>query len=368
MANILINGISSKTGGGKNILDNFLMSLTGMIELQHKYFVLTPNYMDYSNYNSTYISIVNIQSLYKNNLFFAFLYYYKLPKVVKEYEIDLIFNLGDVVIPPIKGVKQIYFFDWAYAVYDDDYIWGQMSKKDFFVRKLKVFMIDKYIKTVDLTYAQTSNIKERLTKKYKLKYIKIVPTPVGDIFNNIANKNYIDFNLPKDRVKFFYPAGYAPHKNFEIIPSVCKLIKRQNLPYTIILTLDNELDFVRKLIREHSEVIINLGKVDYNYMPSLYNQIDVLFFPSLLESYGFPYVEAMVLKKPIITSNLDFAHAVCGSNALYFDPFIAESIIEKMKLSSKMKYFYYDNKILDNLDWSNICNIFQNEINKLINH
>lgn len=76
--------------------------------------------------------------------------------------------------------------------------------------------------------------------------------------------------------------------------------------------------------------IFNVGKVAGEFMPSLYQQCDVLLFPSLLETYGLPYIEAMAFDKPILTSDLDFAHAICNEIAYYFDPFNAESILNVM--------------------------------------
>ena len=55
-----------------------------------------------------------------------------------------------------------------------------------------------------------------------------------------------------------------------------------------------------------------------------------MFFPSLLESYGLPFIEAMAIEKPILTSDLDFARSMCGDAAYYFDPFDSESILSEM--------------------------------------
>ena len=40
----------------------------------------------------------------------------------------------------------------------------------------------------------------------------------------------------------------------------------------------------------------------------------------LLESFTGTYLEAMHFGLPILTSDLDFAHGLCGDAALYFDP------------------------------------------------
>jgi glycosyltransferase involved in cell wall biosynthesis len=56
-----------------------------------------------------------------------------------------------------------------------------------------------------------------------------------------------------------------------------------------------------------------------------------LLMPTLLESYGNPYAEAMYHNKTIITSDLDFAKDVCGDAAFYFDPLDENSILATIK-------------------------------------
>ena len=52
----------------------------------------------------------------------------------------------------------------------------------------------------------------------------------------------------------------------------------------------------------------------------LYAQVDAVVLPTLLESFSATFVEAMALGVPIITSDRDFAHAICGDAAVYVDP------------------------------------------------
>jgi glycosyltransferase involved in cell wall biosynthesis len=70
-----------------------------------------------------------------------------------------------------------------------------------------------------------------------------------------------------------------------------------------------------------------------------YTACHALCLPTLLESFTATYVEAMHFRRPILTSDLDFAHAVCGDAALYFDPWSPESIrsaIERLRVDSAL--------------------------------
>ena len=56
----------------------------------------------------------------------------------------------------------------------------------------------------------------------------------------------------------------------------------------------------------------------------LYKQADIMFQPTLLESFTATYPEAMRMEVPIVTSDLEFAHGLCGNAAVYYSPLDAE--------------------------------------------
>ena len=49
MSNVLVNGLSAKSGGGKSILNNYLKILKNN-QGKHNYYVLTPSKKDYLKY------------------------------------------------------------------------------------------------------------------------------------------------------------------------------------------------------------------------------------------------------------------------------------------------------------------------------
>ena len=368
MANIFVNSLNSSVGGGKNILENYIAELSKN-KSSHNYFVLTPDYKKYYSYSTNNVHIIQINKIYKNQLFFPFLYFYKFPKIFKFLNIDLIVNFGDITIP--SNIPQIYFFDWAYVVNDSKFIWEPMDLRNYLIRKTKVHLITRYIKDVNLIFAQTEYMKDRLISKLNFRNVRVIPTPIG---LDLSTKNIKkDFKLPENRILFLYPAGFSLHKNFDIVLKLGKLIDSKNLPFTIVLTLNKNGNnqFLNKI--NNIKSIVNVYSVSTENMPSLYSQCNALFFPSLLESYGLPLVEAMAFEKPILVSDLDFAHSICGKSAFYFDPYSPTSIIEVMKsyninqkkLKNKIKA---GKKIADSIpDWTEVFLTFEKEINFILN-
>jgi hypothetical protein len=372
MSNILVNFSKANEGGGKNILDNFLAN-SKYLDSQNVYYIITPSYTAYSKYNSPNIFIIEISKFWLKNLFFLALYYYYYKKFIKQHKIDLVLNFGDVIIP--TKIKQIYYFDWAYAVYSEDYIWQRMGIFDRALRKIKVMLIDRYIKDVSLVYVQTTNMKNRLAAKYNLNKIYVIGTPV-EITNAKIDPEYYPKNL-SNKKKMLYPASFSPHKNFEIILDLALEIKMKCLPYVIFLTIDESISkkFIENIkLNQIEKQIVNLGKLDRSQIYSAYLGADAIFMPTLLESYGLPYFEAMYFKKLIITSNLDFSKEICRDCAEFFNPFDVKSIIDAFELVLKdenNKNAAYTKKgfeIYQSLPtWAEVFASFELNIEKILN-
>ena len=64
-----------------------------------------------------------------------------------------------------------------------------------------------------------------------------------------------------------------------------------------------------KLIQEHglSEHFCFLGPLSFNDVLSYYKSVDLIVFPSRLETFGLPLIEAATIGKPIVAIDLIYA-------------------------------------------------------------
>lgn len=331
MAHILINGFSAKAGGGKVIFEDYLSCLVEASRHDpNDYFVITPDEEIYRPWNNQRVRILSIPRIYRESYFLPFFYVYLLNRIVKANRIDAVFNFGDIVLP--VNAPQVYFFDWSYAVYPDSVAWTRMNRVSYLQRRLKYHIIRFALKYATLTIAQTPTMAERLKTLYGLERVVTVPTPVtlASTHQNAPR----DFGLPTSRILLLCLANYAPHKNLEILTPLARLLRERDLDFTIVTTLDPDRSkAARKLLaaieQEHlADYLINVGYVDPAYVPALFDQCHALLLPTLLESYGLPFVEAMFYERTIITSDFDFTRDVCREAAFYFDPLDVKSIAD----------------------------------------
>ena len=199
---------------------------------------------------------------------------------------------------------------------------------------MRVIHINAFKKCGKYFVCETTDISKRVSALFHL--------PNSDVFTvtNTCSSVYYDYRkltnslLPEKKSNEFRLlslCSYMSHKNLKIINSLIPILKIRlpDLRVIFILTIDN-VNYDKYFTAESKKSIINIGRVSVDKCPQLYSECDVLFLPTLLECFSANYPEAMIMRKPILTSNIPSAKAVCGDAALYFEPLSPEDIALKI--------------------------------------
>ncbi len=124
-------------------------------------------------------------------------------------------------------------------------------------------------------------------------------------------------------------------KNLEIVPEVMRHVRKRIKDVLFVRVGDPLpgplLADLRKAMPTGQ--IIELGSLfgeGDEPLAGIYQQADVLLFPSLLEGFGLPVLEAMAAGCPVACSNASSLPEVGGEAALYFDPRSPEEAAEKI--------------------------------------
>lgn len=127
-----------------------------------------------------------------------------------------------------------------------------------------------------------------------------------------------------------YTGSLYPHKNVE---RLVKAVKKINLRLVIVCARSIFLGKFRKRIKDlKAENLVTLaGFVPDEELVSLYQEAEAFVFPSLLEGFGLPGLEAMAVGLPVIASNASCLPEIYGDAALYFDPENINDMAEKIK-------------------------------------
>lgn len=163
---------------------------------------------------------------------------------------------------------------------------------------------------------QTDDVNKRVRKALGIKNVYTVSNTANNFYQNW--KPY-DWQFPKNKnvFRFITITSFYGHKNLDIIPAILDQLYKQGVKdVEFVLTLKKE-DFLSH-IGSHNG-IINVGPVKPYLCPSLYAECDALFLPTLAECFSASYPEAMIMERPIVTTDLGFARSICGEAALFYE-------------------------------------------------
>lgn len=126
------------------------------------------------------------------------------------------------------------------------------------------------------------------------------------------------------------PSAYYPHKDLERIPEIAQALKeagKEDFRFRLMLPPESEgwrRIEARSRALKVADQVATVGAVPHNRLAEHYSNADIVLLPTLLECSTAVYPEAFLAEVPLVTTDLDFAHELCGAGALYFKPRSAE--------------------------------------------
>lgn len=184
-----------------------------------------------------------------------------------------------------------------------------------------------WLKQADAWVTESPAVKEGMCRRLRLpaNQIAVVSNTCSQAYYTEARRT--PFPQPHETIRLLCFSAAYPHKCLDLIPRTAWELRRR-LPersFEFVLTLPFEEPLWRKILTEayHLRVddcVVNRGPIAVADGPALYRECHLAFMPTVLECFTATYPEAMAMGLPIITSDLDFAHAVCGTAAVYFRP------------------------------------------------
>jgi glycosyltransferase involved in cell wall biosynthesis len=251
-----------------------------------------------------------------------------LDRITEEYRVDAVMTVFGPSrwrprVPHLSGFAQ------GHIVQPESPYWNLIP----FLKRIRIkwhLIWVKYSlgKSADNYFTENPLITERLQKLFPHKRMMTVTNNANQIFqkpemwdNNISIPLF-------DGITLLTVCANYPHKNLPIIIPTCKYLEERhpNFRFRFVLTVrEEDLKGLDERARRH---IVFLGPVKIDQVPHLYEQADIMLLPTLLECFSASYAEAMVMKKPILTTNLEFARGVCGQSALYYDATSPEALGE----------------------------------------
>lgn len=258
---------------------------------------------------------------------------------IKKYKINLISHYEPLEI--IRSISWIPDFQHIYL-------------KSFFSkleseRRNKLF--NEYLNKSDHIVVSSFNVFNHLKKFYKK---KIDPLKVSVLrfvpkvnFRDLKKKEKIISNYKLNKNFIYIPNQFWKHKNHKILIDTAQILKKKKYKLQFVLTGNlsdgNEnntyKEFQKKIkVFKVENYFRILGYLKYSEVINLIYHSRVLVNPSLFEGWSTTVEEGKIFKKDMILSNLKVHKEQCNDKAVYFNPFNAKDLSNKLiKILKKNK-------------------------------
>lgn len=251
-------------------------------------------------------------------------------RLIRKFHINEVISLQNVVLPFIKVKQTLYlhqalpFAEKKFKITEDYKFW--------IYQNIISCLIFTSIRNADKVIVQT-----KWMKKACLEEVNIDPTKievVAPIVSFAVDKYY---EKEEGFRVFFYPSVSSNYKNhILILQAVKELVKNGYYNFKVIFTIHGKEN---QLAKELMQFVINnnlpvelIGQICQEKVYDYYCK-SVLIFPSYIETFGLPLLEAKMHNTPIIASNCAFSHEILDDydKVDFFDPFNKEELYSIMK-------------------------------------
>ncbi len=309
MNKIFVNATALTSGGGLVTLKQFLENIP-----------MVKNYIYY-----IFCSVENLESEYnQENIKYVFPKYKKglsrlywdmfgLKNWSKTHAItpSLIISLQntatilfDKSIPQISYVMQaIPFVNKKWNLFD------KSERTLWFYKNIYPFFMSMNLGENHFVVTQSKWIKFEFAKKFNFPLEKIFAIrPIINIANSLEKKEF-----EKDEYSIFCPSSAFIYKNNIEILNALVFLKNKNYDisrFKIYITFEEKDDITlyESIVRNDLENNFSfIGRITYDSMLKYYNGCDLVVFPSYLETFGLPLLEAASFGKSILCSNEAYA-------------------------------------------------------------
>ena len=300
---ILIDALHINSFGGKSILELFFQNF---INSKVEYHFLLDNRLDSkwiqklksSNYTFIESNHKNRTNFYSQNLI----------------RFSSVLCLSNVPPPIHTSIKTSIFFHNCLLL---NPLNQKVSIKNRIINFLKFCYIKHYNQNDYHWLVQTQLVNKLLKYNLSINSDQILTYPV---FNEFIEVNHAKKNLNE----FVYVSSYVSHKNHKrLIKAFIMASKNTDKEIKLHLTLNKE-DLPKKVFPKNLKVKFH-GTLSIDNVNELYNSCEFAIYPSLVESFGLPLIEASNHGCKVIASDLPYVHEIIEPS-LTFDPYSVESI------------------------------------------
>ena len=191
------------------------------------------------------------------------------------------------------------------------------------------------------------------TKKELVEHFHVVPEKITVTYEGVDKRLQMKDGKsnPKSQIPnpkytehpyFLYVGNAYPHKNLALLVHAFGAFIKSNPSHDIYRLLlvgkkDYFYEHIRALVQKnHLDThVLFLNDVSDEALQSLYRDAKAFVFPSRMEGFGLPALEALASYCPVIASDIPVFHELFGDIPLYFNPTSPDALLKALTKSTE---------------------------------
>lgn len=352
---IQVFDVPASSGGALTILKGFYEAAKAHTDIQWEFVIGTAVIEPTDN-----ITVRKFNWVKKSWLHRLYFDLFKADGLVRKYKPDVIFSMQNTCVMTTRAKQVLYIHQ---PIPFTDIIFKlRKSPVEWVYQHIISKLIYRSARKAVCCIAQTRWMQDAIAEKAKIgkEHIAVIrPDCNADI-----TEYYM--NTPVSVKTFFYPAAENSYKNHRVIVKASKILVEKGIrDFCVYFTLDKKETVDDELISDVPEIKC-IGTIPYSEVMKMYSQ-STLIFPSKLETFGLPLLEAALVHSRVVAADKPFSHEILDNypNVWYFDvdsPKELATIMENI-LSAKDVYVSIDNewynKDINSSGWTPVIELLQ---------
>ena len=318
-----INGrfLLTKKTGVQRAAYNLVKALFEM-DNENQYFLFTSkDQINNKEWAKPNVTVVGSDIRYGENFKNHFWEQIVLPRLAKQYDIDILHSIANIAPLFYKGDSIVHIHDLCFVVNPQWYSYS--------FRTLYNWIVPRLARKATKVVTNSNNSKNDLLQFCRINAdkVELIYWAVDQTFEKTPET---EIEAPVEGEYILYVGSLEPRKNISMLIRSYETMRNNNpslSPKLVLIGGDNPLFADVKLqIKRYSEDIVFKGYVSDSLLKSYYKHALVVAYPSLYEGFGLPPLEAMASGAPVMTSNTSSLPEVVGNAALLVNPNDQEQI------------------------------------------
>jgi glycosyltransferase involved in cell wall biosynthesis len=310
---VLVNALSLTQGGGRSYVTNVLRELDRDDRGFDVTVLVSPGQLRRDAASHLVIQSARLPGADRPSRVLARVLYEETLLPLRARRFDLLYCLADVApalgsVPTVVALRNLNIYDRRF--YD--------TRRLRALERLVRAGVRRARRVVFPSHAAAALIRRRLPLRDE--QVAVVPHGISlEVFRDPAA------TVPSDVPYVFLPAALERHKNISVLIQSLRHVADPRLEAWIAGGSDTDPACAGDLRRTAESLGLEdrvrfLGPVPYAEVLRYYRGAAALVFPSLLETFGHPLLEAMASGTPVVAADIPAFREIAGDAALYFPP------------------------------------------------